>query len=141
MKKSTDELLNVLKSKRNYSEFIDEELDELYFQSTSEYLEMLLAQKKLKKSDVIKQSNLDKNYAYQIFNGNKTKPSRDKLLMLALGMHLNLEETRKLLKVSVAPDLYIRIPRDSAIMFCIENKMTLMETNEKLDDLSLDILE
>ncbi len=141
MKKSTDELLNVLKSKRNYSEFIDEELDELYFQSTSEYLEMLLAQKKLKKSDVIKQSNLDKNYAYQIFNGNKTKPSRDKLLMLALGMHLNLEETRKLLKVSGAPDLYIRIPRDSAIMFCIENKMTLMETNEKLDDLSLDILE
>lgn len=61
--------------------------------------------------------------------------------MLALGMHLSLDETRKLLKISGAPDLYIRIPRDSAIMFCIENKMTLMQTNEKLDDLSLDILE
>lgn len=141
MKKSTEELLNILKSKRDYSEFLKEEIDELYFASISEYLEILLAQKKLKKGDVINKANLDKSYAYQIFNGNKTNPSRDKLIMLAFGMELNLEETRKLLKISNVSDLYIRNPRDSAIIFCIENKLDLIRTNEKLDELSLSPLE
>lgn len=141
MKKTTEELLNILKSKRSYNDFLKEQIDELYFASISEYLEILLAQKGLKKSDVILKANLDKSYAYQIFNGNKTNPSRDKLIMLAFGMELNLDETRKLLKISNVSDLYIRNPRDSAIIFCIENKLDLIQTNEKLDELSLSLLE
>lgn len=141
MKKSTDELLSILKSKRDYSEFLKEQIDELYFASLCEYLEILLAQKRLKKGDVIIKANLDKSYAYQIFNGSKTNPSRDKLIMLAFGMELDLNETRKLLKISNVSDLYIRNPRDSAIMFCIENKLDLIRTNEKLDELSLAPLE
>ena len=141
MKKTTEELLNILKSKRSYDDFLKEQIDELYFASISEYLEILLAQKALKKSDVITKANLDKSYAYQIFNGNKTNPSRDKLIMLAFGMDLNLDETRKLLKISNVSDLYIRNPRDAAIIFCIENKLDLIRTNEKLDELSLAPLE
>lgn len=141
MKKTTEELLNILKSKRNYDDFLKEQIDELYFASISEYLEILLAQKALKKSDVITKANLDKSYAYQIFNGNKTNPSRDKLIMLAFGMELNLDETRKLLKISNVSDLYIRNPRDAAIIFCIENKLDLIRTNEKLDELCLSPLE
>lgn len=141
MKKTTEELLNILKSKRSYDDFLREQIDELYFASISEYLEILLAQKALKKSDVITKANLDKSYAYQIFNGNKTNPSRDKLIMLAFGMELNLDETRKLLKISNVSDLYIRNPRDAAIIFCIENKLDLIRTNEKLDELCLSPLE
>lgn len=141
MKKTTEELLNILKSKRSYNDFLKEQIDELYFASISEYLEILLAQKALKKSDVITKANLDKSYAYQIFNGNKTNPSRDKLIMLAFGMELNLDETRKLLKISNVSDLYIRNPRDAAIIFCIENKLDLIRTNEKLDELCLSPLE
>lgn len=141
MKKTTEELLNILKSKRSYDDFLKEQIDELYFASISEYLEILLAQKGLKKSDVITKANLDKSYAYQIFNGNKTNPSRDKLIMLAFGMELNLDETRKLLKISNVSDLYIRNPRDAAIIFCIENRLDLIRTNEKLDELCLSPLE
>lgn len=141
MKKTTEELLNILKSKRSYDDFLKEQIDELYFASISEYLEILLAQKALKKSDVITKANLDKSYAYQIFNGNKTNPSRDKLIMLAFGMELNLDETRKLLKISNVSDLYIRNPRDAARIFCIENKLDLIRTNEKLDELCLSPLE
>lgn len=141
MKKTTDELLNILKSKRSYDDFLAQEIDELCFASISEYLEMLLAQRGLKKSDVIQRANMDKNYAYQIFNGNKTNPSRDKLIMLAFGMQLTLEETKKLLKISNVSDLYVRSPRDSAIIFCLQHGMSLIDTNEKLDDLALPLLE
>ncbi|MBE6741474.1 MAG: hypothetical protein E7570_04135 [Ruminococcaceae bacterium] len=141
MEKSTNELLEILKSKKNYNEFLEEEIGELCFSSLSEYLEMLVNEKKLKKSDIINKSNLDKNYAYQIFNGNKTNPSRNKVIMLAFGMGLSLAETRKLLKIASLSDLYIRSPRDSLIMYCLNNRISLIECNEYLCDFNFELLE
>lgn len=140
MEKSTGELLEILKSKKTYDDFLKEEIGELYFSSISEYLEMMLTKKKMKKSEAIEKSNLDKNYAYQIFNGNKQNPSRDKLIMLAIGMNMTTGETRKLLELSGHSDLYVRSVRDAAIIFCIVNHKGIIETNELLNDMSLDIL-
>ena len=141
MEKSTNELLEILKQKKSYEEFFKEEIGEFYFTSVAEYLELLLGEKNLTKSEVILRGNLDKNYAYQIFNGNKTNPSRNKILMLAFGLGLNLNETRKLLKVAGLTDLYVRSPRDSIIMFCINKGESLISTNEYLNDFGLEILE
>jgi transcriptional regulator with XRE-family HTH domain len=105
MKKTTEELMEILKQKKSIHAYFTEEIDELEFASLTEYLELLLNEKGLRKSDVIKRSNMDKNYAYQIFNGNKTHPSRDKMIALAIGMGLNVLETRKLLKIAGACDL------------------------------------
>lgn len=77
MKKTTEELMEILKQKKSIHAYFTEEIDELEFASLAEYLELLLNEKGLRKSDVIKHSNMDKNYAYQIFNGNKTHPSRE----------------------------------------------------------------
>lgn len=141
MEKSTDELMKILNSKKSYNEFFEEEVGELCFSSVADYLEVLLNEKHLKKSDVIRKSNLDKNYAYQIFNGNKLNPSRNKMLMLAFGMELSLNETRKLLKVCCLPDLHVRSPRDSIIIFGLNKKMSLIDVNESLSDFSFEILE
>ena len=141
MNKSTEELMNILKTKKTYEEFFEEEVGELCFSTISEYLNLLVTEKKLKKSDVIQRANLDKNYAYQIFNGTKTNPSRDKVIMLAFGMGLNLNETRKLMKLSQLKDLYVRDPRDSVIIFCLNKGYSLMRTNEFLNDYGLNCLE
>lgn len=141
MNKTTGELLNILKSKKDYNDFIKEEVSELCFSSVSEYLEFLITQKGLTKSGVIERSNMDKNYAYQIFNGNKTNPSRDKILMLSFGMGLTPEETKKLLKICGLGDLYVRVPRDSVLIYCLEKGKSLIEANIILDAHSLKILE
>ena len=141
MYKSTEELTNILKSKKSYTDFFQEEVGELEFKTIAEYLDMLLSEKKLQKNEVIARSNLDRYTAYQIFNGRKTNPSRDKMIMLSIGMGLTLEETRKLLKVSSLSDLYIRNPRDSIIMYCLVQKSDLIETNETLSNYGVDILE
>ena len=134
-------MLEILKSKNTYREFFEEEIGELSFTSVSEYLDLMIKEKKLKKSEVIEKANLDKYYAYQIFNGTKENPSRDKLIMLAFGMGLNLNETRKLLKLCGAAELYARSPRDSIIIFCLEKRNDLLICNEYLHDFSLEILE
>ena len=120
---------------------IKKEIGELYFGTFAEYLEFLIENKKLRKSEIITRSNLDKNYAYQIFNGTKTNPSRDKVLMLAFGMGLDFNETAVLLKYARLPELYVRDPRDSIIIFCLENHLNLIQTNEQLMDNGLEILE
>ncbi len=141
MKKSTEELLEIMQTKKSYTDFFNEEVSELNFKSLSEYLNFLLDEKKLKKNDVISESNLDKNYAYQIFSGTKKNPSRDKLLMIAFGMKLSLNETSKLLKIANLADLYVRDPRDSIIIFCLQKHRTLMETNIDLVTYGVDALE
>lgn len=141
MNKSTEEIQNILKSKKDYSEFFTQQIGELYFGSAAEYLDMLLTEKKTTKSEVIKRGNLDKNYAYQIFNGTKTNPSRNKVLMIAIGMRLNVEETQKLLKMCSLTELYVRLPRDSVILYCIHNEKNIIETNELLSDYKLELLE
>ena len=141
MKKTTEDLQNIMKTKKSYAEFFEDEIDELEFQSLAEYLTMLLRQKKLNKNDVIARSNLDRSYGYQIFNGTKKKPARDKVLMLAIGMGLTPSETNKLLKICQYPELYVRLPRDAAIYFSIENHKNIMETNATLEESGMDILE
>ena len=141
MEKTTNELLELLESKKSIEAFFNEEIDELIFSSLSEYLELLISEKKLRKSNVIKRSNLDKNYAYQIFNGNKEKPSRNKVIMLAFGMGLSVLETRKLLKVAGVSDLYARNPRDSIIIYCLNKGLSLIDANEYLNDYNLELLE
>lgn len=141
MEKSTGELEKILGSKRDYKEFWDEEISELHFESISQFLEILVSEKGLKKGDVIRRSNLEKTYAYQIFNGTKKNPSRDKMLMLAFGMELSLNETRKLLKICRLADLYARDPRDSIIIHGISHGKNLFEVNETLHELKLPVLE
>ncbi len=141
MKKSTGELLEIMKSKRSYDEFLAEKSGELIDTTLSKYLEELAEKKRLKKSEIINKGNLDKNYAYQIFNGTKTNPSRNKVIMLAFGMELNLKETSELLRIANKSDLYVRDARDSVIIFGINKKMTLIQVNELLLDHGLAILE
>ena len=141
MKKSTGELLDILKSSRSYNEFLESEIGELSFATLSEYVDMLIETKKLKKSEIILRGNLDKNYAYQIFNGTKTNPSRDKVLMIAFGMKLNLNETQVFIKKAKQPELYVREPRDSVIIFCLEKGYSLMQANECLMDHGFSVME
>lgn len=57
----------------------------------------------------------DYTYGYQIFDGKK-RPKREKLLQLAFGFPLSLDDTNRLLCAGGVNGLYIRCKRD---MICI----------------------
>jgi len=106
----------------------------------SEYLNMLIEEKELVKSEVIKSSCLDRVYAYQILNGTRT-PSRDKLIQFAFGMKLTLDETQTLLKYNGMAPLYAKNRRDSIILFAINERATVIELNIMLDNKKEKILD
>ena len=95
-KKDTVYLQEELRKTNNLELFEEENDAELCVQTVSEYLNQLLTKCNKKKTEIGKRANLDESYMYQIFNGRRNA-KRDKLLQLALGFPLTLEETQRLL--------------------------------------------
>lgn len=131
MEKSTEELLNELKKAEDYFQFVKENETELESISLTELLEQLLIKYKKPKKDVIRDAGLDITYGYQIFDGRK-KPRRDKLLQLALGFPLTIEEANQLFRAGGMSSLYIRCKRDTICMYCLQQGMMVDECNELL---------
>ncbi|MBQ1475642.1 MAG: hypothetical protein IIZ32_10130 [Ruminococcus sp.] len=139
MKKSTDELLNQLKKKKSIEEFFKENGSELIFDSLSKMIDFFMKQKGLKKADVVRRSMLG-NYAYSIINGNRKNPERDKLIMLCFGLTLTADEANRLLKMSSNAELYVRNPRDLVLIYALDRNQSVIEANNKLEELGLDEL-
>jgi transcriptional regulator with XRE-family HTH domain len=137
--KTTDELTNQLKETKSLESYIDDNKSEFLSDTVSEVLNKLLIKKDLKKSEVVKASNLHRSYVYEIFNGDKV-PSRDKIIAIAFGMCLDLDETQQLLKRCGHRELYSRDRRDSIIMFALNKKKSLIDCNILLSDSTEEII-
>ena len=128
MKKTTEELLNELKVAKAVEEFTSMNTGEFEVSSLPQTLAQLLEKYKKTRIDVIKAARFDYTYGYQIFDGKK-RPKREKLLQLAFGFPLNLEDTNRLLQVGGVSSLYVRRKRDAICMYCPHNGMSLEECN------------
>ena len=106
----------------------------------TKYLEEWIQEKNLAKADVVRRSNLNRAYVYQIFLGRKY-PSRDKVIALAFGMGLTADETQKLLKQVGYRELYPREPRDALLLYAVGHGKTILEANQLLYDNNIDVLE
>ncbi|WP_296876449.1 helix-turn-helix transcriptional regulator [Thomasclavelia sp.] len=104
------------------------------------YLETLLLQKGMSKSALIKATNLQRSYAYQIFNGQK-KPSRKKVIQIALALELEINEANNLLSLSDNGYLYPKVKYDAIILFALKHHYSIIDTNFILDMYNLPILE
>lgn len=135
MNKSTEELLKILKNS-SLDAYLAENDDEMAENPICDYLTAVLNEKGLKKSEVIKKSNVQTNYAYQIFSGLKI-PSRDKLIALCFGMDVSLDEAQTLLKYTGFAPLYPRNKRDIVIVSALENGESVIRCNITLDELNL----
>lgn len=127
--KITDKLANKLKEENNLNKFITENQHDFKEANLKVFLEDLLESKDMNKTDVIKNSGLDKSYAYKIFSGEKKNPARAKVLALALSMQLNEDETNHLLWHSCHNALYPRNKWDSIIIYALKKHLNVIDTN------------
>lgn len=125
----TEELLSELLLADDPQEFIEKH--GIGTRSLSEYLQALLEEKGLRRIDVIHDADLNETFGYQIFMGQR-KPSRNKILQIALAMGLTLQETNWLLQAGEANTLYCKDRRDAIIVFCVEKRYPLHQVNEEL---------
>lgn len=130
MNKKTEDLVNEIVESQNISQYLSSNPDEFLDTPLHIYLKELLADNKLKVSQVADRS-CKGEYIYQVFRGIKN-PSRDVLLCIALAMVLGLDKTGQLLRIARMPLLDARNRRDSIIMFALNRNLTVPETNDIL---------
>lgn len=130
MKKKTEDLINEIISSKNISLYLDTNQQEFIDIPLHDHLHNLLSKAQLKVSQVVERS-CKGEYVYQVFRGIKN-PGRDMTICIAIAMGLNLEETGQLLRIARVPLLDARNRRDSIIIFAINHKLTVPDTNDIL---------
>ena len=104
------------------------------------YLNSLLHDHGLSVQDVVVRCNLDRSYAYQLFNGTR-RPTRNFLLRLSLVLRLREDEAQRLLKIAGRQTLYARTRRDAAVLYALTHDLTAEETQDLLAELGEEGLE
>lgn len=138
--KTTDELTHEIMASNNILDYFEKNSGEMQVSTLPEYLESWLQKKGRSRADVVRASNLNRAYVYQIFSGRKY-PSRDKVIALAFGLGLTPEETQALLKQAGYRELYPRDPRDALLLHSLSRSQTIIEANEVLYDHNIEVLE
>lgn len=139
MQKDTSEIVKELGLCPDFQTFYKENKDYMVSGNLSALLSQLLDAKGLKKSQVIKRAELSEVYGYQIFSGVRV-PERKKLLCLAISMGLNIEETQHLLKCAGYPQLYVKLPFDSVVLYGLCKGLSVVQINELLYEYELETL-
>lgn len=134
-----DELIHELAEVKSFEEYMQNHENEFDRTDLQTYLYELLKKTNLSIAQVIEKASISRSLAYQIFNGQRT-PNRNLIIRIAIIMKLSLDETQRLLRIAKKGELYPRIRRDAAILFCIQHNLSLIDTNELLEDLGEAVL-
>lgn len=139
MEKDTSQIVEELGLCPDFKTFYQENNDYMVTSTLAELLEQLLIDKGLKKAQAIKNAELSEVYGYQIFSGIRV-PERKKLLCLAVGMGLNIDDTQQLLKCAGYPQLYVKLPFDSVVLYGLFKALSVVQINELLYTYGLETL-
>ncbi len=139
-KKSTDELLKLISQAPRLDTFLKNNSEEFEASSLKDELARLSILHHITKAEIIRLSLMDKTYTYQILDGKKTNPSRNKLLAICLAIGATLEETQRVLRLGHAEQLHPRNVRDSVIIYSINRHTSVLDTNQILYDMGKDPL-
>ena len=133
-RKSTGELLDIIKSKNSCNIVQEEIKTEQIKESLADYLNALVAQRNVKLADVMRRSGLKKAYFYSLFDGSRENPSRDVLIQLGFGFEMSFDEVQEFLKHRGAAQLYPRTPRDGVMIYCFQRGMSIIDCDLLLEE-------
>ena len=136
---STSALLRRLFRTSSFEQYREKNAGAMNLPSFHEYISELCIQRGEARERVIKRAQLDRVYGHQIFSG-RYLPSRDKVIQLAFGFGFHEAEAQALLKIARKPELYPRVERDAAILYCLHNGKSLIEAQIMLSELGLILL-
>ena len=131
---ATSNLFNELKENKDIYQYIRKYEDQFPSMDLQCYISECILNSSKKKSQIIRDSDINRQYAYEIFNGTKM-PSRDKLIALSLAMELSLDGTQKMLTLGNHNPLYPKNSWDSIIIYAVHTKLTVTKCNLLLDEL------
>ncbi len=121
-------LFDELVSSEVYSEFKDEYGGFFQDESFKNVFLKLMTSRGVDLKNAAELAGISLAYAYQLANGTR-KPTRDKLIQIAVKLGLSIEELNSLLLASGKTKLYVKNKRDSVIIYGLSHGFKLEELN------------
>ena len=137
---STAVLLSRIFNTKSIENYIARNREHMTLPTLAGHLEELCRKKGVKPSEAVKNADIDRFYGSKIFSGKRANPHRDYLIRLAIGLTLDYKECQRLLDVARESRLYPRVPRDAVIISCLRDKLTYMQTEERLYENGMTVL-
>lgn len=125
----TEDLLERLLAASRPEDFLDAE--GVGSRELVDYLQECLEAAGLKRADVVRGSGINSTVVYDIFAG-KSRPRRNHAIMLAFGLHCDLRQTQRLLRLAGVSELWCKQRRDAILIWCIEHGLTRAEADDEL---------
>lgn len=138
-KKSTEELTNEILNASDIKSYIETNEKDFITKEFHALLMDIIVEKNLDNKVIVEKSNINRVYFYHLLSG-KRKPSRNKIIQLAYGLELNIQEVQKLLKMSKMEELYSKLKRDAIIIYSISNHMSILDTEILLEEEGEDLI-
>ena len=129
---------NVFKTS-NLERFMKKYADEIRLQPFHEYIKGLCERQGKVPEHIIKRADIERSYGHQLFKGARN-PSRDTVLQLAFGFGADVDTAQEMLKHARMSALYPRVKRDTAIIYCLHNRFTIVETQNVLHEMELPLI-
>ena len=123
----TEDLLKRLLAADSPEAYLDEGVT--IDRELADYLVQLLEDRGMKRAEVARECGINGTQLYDIFAG-KSKPGRNRAIMIAFGLHCNLRETQRLLRLAGCSELWAKNRRDAIVIWCIEHRFS----RERCDD-------
>lgn len=134
--------LSDLKSQNDTEEFIRNHCIQPEKISFHIYFNQKVREKGIELNQVIKSSMINRNYIYNITNGRKLRPGRDKILALCIGAHMDIDEINRGLEISDHCPLCPCRERDVRIASMVNNnKFDVLTINLELESKGLEPLD
>lgn len=137
-----NEVLGDARSKEGLQKYLDNLKKDNDDIALNDYFNFIISSKNLTIADIVKESTLNKDYAYQILNGRKVNPNRMKVLALCIGAHMNYAETQRALEIAHCGVLYPRNPADAIIIYHLNSEnWSVIQINLDLEEHGFPIIE
>lgn len=139
--RSLSKVLEQVRAPHDAERFITEYTERtplLFYQ----YINILIAEKNIPLPEVISNSGISKNYVYNILNGTRRNPGRDKVIALCIGARANYRQLQRALELANVPPLYPKSERDARIAIAVNNGVNnVTSLNYLLDSFNLEPLD
>ncbi len=138
--RSLSKVLEEIRDCKEADRFIEEHAARCGFTA---YISGKMAEKGLTTAEVRDASGISRNYFYNILNGDRKNPSRDKVIAIAVGLGLDYAETQRALALAGKAPLYPRNVRDVKIAViinkgcCSVTKMNMMLEEQGIEPLEV----
>lgn len=114
--RSLSRKLQAIKDEKEAEQFVKAHSDLISIHS---FLNELLADKNITVPELIERSGISRNYIYNILGGERTNPSRDKVIAICIGLGASFSQINRALELVKHSALYPKDERDARIAIAV----------------------